>query len=53
MPLYNFTIEKIQELSKLIDNLMNKYETLEKLSEQDIWKGELKELVKYIKINNI
>ena len=49
MPLYNFTIEKIQELSKVIDKLMNEYETLDKLSEKDIWKRELKELVKYMK----
>ena len=53
MPLYNFTIEKIQELSKVIDKLVNEYETLNKLSEKDIWKRELKELVKYMKINNI
>ena len=46
MPLYNFTIEKIQELSKIIDKLVNEYETLDKLSEKEIWKRELKELVK-------
>ena len=49
MPLYNFTIEKIQELSIVIDVLVNEYETLDKLSEREIWKKELKELVKYMK----
>ena len=31
------------------DVLINEYETLDKLSEKDIWKRELKELVKYMK----
>ena len=44
-----FTIEKIQDLSKVIDKLVNEYKTLDKLSEKDIWKRELKELVKFVK----
>ena len=44
MSLYNFTLEKIEELSKVIDKLINEYETLEKLTEIDIWKNELKTL---------
>ena len=49
MPLHNFTEEKISDLEKLIEKLNLEYTTLEKMSERDIWKGELKELVKYMK----
>ena len=42
MSLYNFTQEKIEELSKVIDELINEYESLEKMTEINIWKNELK-----------
>ena len=45
MPIYSLTFEKVEELKKQMKNKKIEHEKLQKLTPQNIWKGELEELL--------
>ena len=49
LPLTQFTLEKIQELQEIIDNLTEQFNTLSNKDIKDIWSNELLALKNYLK----
>jgi DNA topoisomerase-2 len=49
LPVYSFTLEKIEELEKEFDKKKEDLESIKKLNEKDLWKKDLEDLLHFLK----